>query len=209
MKHLPTRFITMLPALAWLSGCGGAAPPTHVNATGADIAQALQARYDDSRTSCGTRAPAFLCSGLLVREVANRGETPPWDPDPADPAAGAFVFQFVRHDAQPQGLGNGGNAYLAMVYQPVIGRPAGFDEFEIRCVFPMPADIRQRTDRGCGSSIAGGVASAPCLSQVPPIDDSAKWFTHYMAAGAATRAGHQCGLDVTDAQNEKAVDAFR
>lgn len=182
---------------------------THAGSTpsaGDAAAQALQARYDDTRVSCQKETqPAFLCSGLLLRQ--RPGSAEPWIVSPAEQALGAMEAGYYRADSQASRLPNA--AFSAIVYYPVLDRPRPLAEYEVLCASPMPSDPRQRELQGCGKHPLGGPTSARCSDRTPPVSDAEVWVVEFRNITPPDQRPYRvCSFNVRD-QAPGAARAFQ
>lgn len=178
---------------------------THAGA-GEAAAQALQARYDDTRPRCGAPSEgAFLCSGLLARARPENGE--PWSVSPAEQAKGAMVAGYFRQDTQASRLPNG--AFSAIVYYPILAEPTPMTDYEVLCASPTPSDPLQRKLKGCGEHPLGGTVSAQCSDRTPPLLGAEAWAVEYRNIRPPDQRPYRlCSFDVSDDRNELGVEAF-
>ncbi|EJN16845.1 MULTISPECIES: hypothetical protein [unclassified Pseudomonas] len=208
------RISALLIALT-LSGCAThevpqeqptlvtASAPINVraNGTGPEIAAYLTKAYNDTATLCKNRpsAPAFLCSGVLLRATNHSASYRFWDPNPQSTGVS---FSFLRTDANFNklvfGYKNG------FIFYPLFFSPVGKVYPTVLCFFPVDAGADLRDDQGCGVQVAYPVVGKPCQSQ--GINTAAQYIDHYNKS--TVKYGSLCGFNVRDSLNEGATTAF-
>lgn len=110
--------------------------------TSDDIAQKLIDRYNDVRDECtdenNNTKPAFECSGLIIRFVANVGDGQQkyaWSKKKSNVRKNAFSASFLRRDQQfsefPQGYDSG------FIYYPHWQTPSNKYSYPVYCAFPI------------------------------------------------------------------------
>ncbi|MDF4024340.1 hypothetical protein P3W24_05100 [Luteibacter sp. PPL201] len=170
------------------------------DAEGESVARGIQARYDDESTvGCNgsPTAPAFLCSGVILRSTAYPlpgGHA--WDPKGAsNPKPGGISFSWMRRDAQFNKVAHGYAQGFILV--PVLkygGRP--FRNMEVMCAYPIDAASDLRAKAGCGAHRSYPSDSGPCQAQ--GITTANAWVNHYFkVSGEYKRHDHQCGFTMT------------
>jgi len=168
------------------------------DARGSEVAAAIQARYDDERTTMcagSDTAPSFLCSGVILRSTAYPFDGHVWDPKgSSNPKPGGISFSWMRRDAQFKKVAH--RYAQGFVLVPVLkygGRP--FRNMEVLCAFPIDAATDQRNRRGCGAHETYPTQSGPCQAQ--GIVSAAAWVAHYnVVSDKFERRNHQCGFTV-------------
>lgn len=168
--------------------------------TGPEIAAYLTEAYHNKESMCRNNpsAPAFLCSGVILRATQYSTQFHFWNPNPASTGVS---FSYLRADAKFSKLAYGYNN--GFILYPYFFKPVGKIEPEILCFFPVDGATNQREGQGCGQS-PGIVASRPCQSQ--GINTAEQYITHYHQQPG--KYGHLCGFDVRDKLNQAATTAF-
>ncbi|MGC1333689.1 DUF2599 domain-containing protein [Pseudomonas sp.] len=171
---------------------------------GDTTARALQQRYDDSRTDCGSdTTPAFLCSGVMVFPIPLQAGNQEWNlPQPNN---GAASFSFLRQDAPALMLHE--FTLRGFVFYPVLDHPEGKITSEIRCAFPVVGQASERLDAGCGSHPAYPNLSGSCHRI--GITTAAQWLAHFSTPGITEPNLYQCGFSTRDSDNADAPQRFR
>jgi len=171
-------------------------------ASGAEIAQALTARYLNTPANCGTATtPSFLCSGIIYRGTSHSTSYDAWNPSPDSQRSGGVSFSYLRKDANTSRI-IGGNK-KGFIFYPVLQMPTDKVKAAILCAYVIDAGTNARSDSGCGES-PNLPASAPCETQ--GISTAAQWLAHYQANGSSLNS--QCGFGVRSALNAVAVTGF-
>lgn len=203
------RLLTLF-AVCLLAACGpytAHVPPQDRLATGAEIARALQMRYDETIADCGSASrPAFLCSGVLLHATGHHSTTyAAWDPSPASVASGGVAFSYLRKDANFSRLAF--SYATGFIFYPALEAPVGKYHVEVLCAFPVDADSNDRVERGCGTNNRYPTSSDLCHRQ--NIQTAAQWKVHFESVPVtAYRNAHQCGFTVRDSDNAYAANNF-
>lgn len=171
---------------------------------GERVAKDLNRRYLDVRENCGSAsAPAFLCSGVLLRGTRQSPNYKVWNNSPRSIDKGGVSFSYLRRDADFNKLAYGySNGYIFM---PIIGGDRTKMDPEILCSFPFDAWTDNRAGTGCG---AYPDTAKSDLCRIEKIYTADEWFTAYNAIPLNQLGGRQCGFDVDDDQNHAAGPAF-
>ncbi|MFJ4193731.1 halovibrin HvnA [Pseudomonas sp. NPDC089534] len=173
--------------------------------TGPEVAAELTRRYRDTRVNCGKDSmPAFLCSGILLRGTARANGFDVWDPSPTAIRVGGTSFSYVRSDYKMKRLAFTYNKGL--IFYPILSVPAGKENIEVLCFFPIDGSSDRRSDNGCGA-ISGYPGTVACNAQ--NIRTGEQWAANYRkyVPGEHTIAG-VCSFDVRDAANNAAGPNF-
>jgi hypothetical protein len=175
--------------------------------TAADMTQLY---YDDAHTSdCGSAtAPAFLCSGLIIRVTSpsdGGAQTyDSWAPPPSaftGVAAGGVSFSYIRHDSKfnkfKSGETNGITLYPLMGQYKYSG-PDQKAKLDVLCAVPIDGWTSYRDSKGCGSDPSDfATQGKPCQSQ--GITAAQQWLTHYQQTPGGQNAHlYQCEFDVSE-----------
>lgn len=199
MSRFKSAFSLVIGALA-LSVCAITG-----NAASSHTAQDMGNLYYDTGKDCGgDNAPAFLCSGLVIRETARpvAGQSYYfWQPSPASLQEGAVSFSYIRHDARFDKFKSSGSHGYTLY--PLLGKyrysGAGRKiKMDVLCAFPLDGWTDSRANQGCGPDKVYPADSSTCQGQ--GITTAEQWFTHYNAKGEINPADgrYQCGFDVSE-----------
>jgi len=197
--------ITALLMALVLSGCATYPPGdspvggTRVD-SGPDTVRHLTARYHDKATMCSNSpsAPAFLCSGVLIRGTKYSTEYHVWNPNPA---GNGVSFSYLRADAKYDNLAFDYNT--GFIFYPIFHAPSSKFDPEILCFFPVDGAASYRPDQGCGQT-PGIIGSRECQAQ--GINTAAQYVAHFNAS--PTKYQYLCGFNVRDELNAAATTAF-
>ncbi|MET0581754.1 MAG: hypothetical protein ABWZ08_07270 [Pseudoxanthomonas sp.] len=162
------------------------------NAVGDQALADVLSWYNNTAQNCGSAtAPAFVCSGVLLRATETNPAFLPWDPSPPSIKSGGVSFSWLRSDTNFSELVyNYWNGYL--MYPPGLA-PGGAYAVQVLCVFPMDANTANRpTLQGCGPGTATPATSAPCDTQ--GITTALLWGAHFISL--ADKYTGQCGWDM-------------
>ncbi|WP_342650285.1 hypothetical protein [Pseudomonas sp. REB1044] len=179
--------------------------PLDVSATGVQAAEQLTRWYEQTRRDCGgATAPAYLCSGVMMRGTQSGQSWLPWDPSPPSVASGGVSFAWIRTDMSfstlPLDYNNG------YIFYPAQETPAGKNStIQVLCSFPFDAWTDSRNQQGCGISPEYPTQSRACNEQ--GIDTAAKWITHFNSAPNKYKA--QCGWNLRQGQPATADRFFQ
>ena len=189
---------------AWATGfCSISLSTLCTAGIGADTAAAMTNYYNDVRPYCqSTSAPAFMCSGVLLRGTAPGPGYHSWNPSPLSVTNGGVSFSYLRADANFSKLAyNYNNGFTLTPYNYA---PEGTIEPEVLCAFPIDAATNGRQEKGCGDSQFTAEAENYC--QVLGITTAELWKSAYFSANKNN--SRQCGFDVRDHLNLKGAQAF-
>ncbi len=169
-------------------------------ASGPVTAQYLTERYNNKINMCRNNpsAPAFLCSGVLLRATQHSTQFHFWNPNPSSTGVS---FSYLRADAKFSKLAFGYNN--GFIFYPLFFAPADKIDLEILCFFPVDGATNSREQQGCGQS-AGIASSREC--QVQGINTAAQYMVHYN--GQPNKYNYLCGFNVRDSLNQGATTAF-
>ncbi|MFK0313979.1 hypothetical protein ACIQUF_22460 [Pseudomonas sp. NPDC090233] len=176
---------------------------------GWEVAERLNARFQNRDGQCADgRAPVY-CSGVLARATEPNPPYHVWNPKPdtksgvapkpsATPkpdAVGAVSFSYLRADIHtpnlftPQGLLFGSLGYPS---------DSGIEAITPTCIYMADSNTWQRPDLGCGPNNGYyPVDSGPCASM--GINDLTALTEHYLKEPADPtwkRINHQCSLAI-------------
>lgn len=132
---------------------------------GVKTACRLTADYNATLSECGKNgnAPAFVCSGILIRGTdsnLNRNYYS-WNPSPKSVKSGGVSFSYLRKDSPFQRFAYG---YVSgFIFHPQEYTPHPLDSnIEVLCSFPKDGGTDGRTDHGCGINLQNDARSLPC-----------------------------------------------
>lgn len=155
--------------------------------------------YNDLRDDCGSAtAPAFVCTGVMLRATETNAAFLPWNPNPSSTGVS---FSWIRKDTNFSNLvytyGNG------FIFYPKALGIAGSPVIDVRCAFPHDGGTNDRpTLSGCGPSTPYPQASAPCDGQ--SIRTASAWIAHFNKQ--ANKYTGQCGWSMVSASS---ADRFK
>lgn len=218
--HVPMSVVSrVLIAVVLLSAC----VPTSLNRhpttmapseRGEDVALHLNERYADSTTRCyggSPTAPAFLCSGILLRAAKYSDNYHSWIPNP-ETAAYGVAFSWVRHDADMWATHPTASGFI--VYPRQYSDPIGLNPLSVRCVFVHDA-WTAGPDRCTWHQNQSGQFSwiALCQDLVPPVLTGEAWVARLSprarAAAATPEQPTRPSFDDDENQCAFAVDSRR
>jgi hypothetical protein len=208
------RIITAL-FLATALGCTHIESPTlditatrtpHAAMSGQEVADLLTKLYNRTDINCNgsLTAPAFLCSGVVLRVTDKRpGETHHvWNPSPTSVGNGGVSFSFLRADSKYGRLAWGKNNGF-MLY-PIFGAPQDKVDLDFLCSFPIDGWTWNRTTP-CGHHASFPASSQRCRSA--GVTTAEQWKSVW--DGSSTNHHiRQCGFDVSEATGKPASVPF-
>lgn len=209
----------MLPACVRAPSLGNEAAAVGVTAiapseTGEQVERHLNERYADSTTRCyngSPTAPAFLCSGILLRAARYSSSYHAWIPNPATAAYGV-AFSWVRHDADMWATHPTASGFI--VYPREYSDPIGLNPLIVRCVY-VHDSWSAGPDRCTWHQNREGKYSwiALCQDLVPPVLTGEAWVARsslrVRAAAAAPGQPARPSFDDDENQCAFAVDRAR
>ncbi len=168
---------------------------------GQQVAANLTAQYKNSTAECRENsAPAFHCSGIMLRGTDHSSSYFAWNPSPASVTSGGVSFSYLRADSKYDNLAY--SYYNGFIIYPGQERPEGKRNLDILCSFPIDAATNNRSDAGCGM-YQGQSQSKQC--QLQGITDADGWYAHYVQYNRSHTS--QCGFGLTD-DYTNVTDAF-
>ena len=207
MRHYKNNILGAFGAAFTLMAAQHAMASTSTSATTEKprTAYELTQRYYSTASTCQGNAPAYMCSGIMLRVLSGYSDKyHVWDPSPFSVTSGATSFSFLRQDSKFGKLAFGYNS--GMILYPRQQAPKGTIEVSAKCYFPIDSDTIQRSDSGCGEHSEFPDTSASCDQY--DIGDASSWYSHYTNVGSARRH-HECGFYLDDRlSNEDARDNF-
>lgn len=175
---------------------------------GPTIAAQLTTLYGRKFPNCNKidSQPAFLCSGITLRVTVKdpAGRYKVWDPSPTSTRSGGISFSYLRADTNfgrfAWGYGNG------YILYPFLEQPAGKDQLQYLCTYPMDAwGWHRSATEVCGPSASYPVQSKRC--QDAGVTTAAQAVAVWNLSGGNPNL-RQCGFDVQDDRNTLAGPAF-
>lgn len=155
-------------------------------------ANELTQRYYSDTTTCDGNAPAYMCSGVMLRVLGGYSDKYHiWDPSPFSVTSGATSFSYLRQDSKFGKLAFGYNSGL--ILYPQQQAPQGTIKVTAKCYFPIDSDTALRSDSGCGEHSSYPDSSASCDHY--GIKDANAWYTHYTKVDDSRRR-HECGFNL-------------
>lgn len=198
------KIFTILGLALMLAACTQLqpVPPVHITVDGPTTAQALNARYADTRQNCGTPSiPAFLCSGVVLRATSYSTAYDPWDASPTAQARDGVSFSYLRKDSKfGQLVFSQTNGFI---FYPIFDMPPDKVKLEIFCSFVIDGWTNNRPDHGCGAHPGYPVSQLCHLSNILTAAD---WQNHYRAVGGVSQS--LCGFNVRDSANDHGGPSF-
>ncbi len=193
----PHRFVLSLLSLAFASGAFAG--------VGEDTARRMAELYQATPAHCDD-APAFACSGLLLRTTRPSEAYHTWNHSPNSREKGGVAFSYLRADAKISALAEGARSGYTL--QPLQQRTAGELAYQVLCAYPTNGDSWTRDQAGCGDNAQTDAVEQWCHQQ--GIDTAEQWIAHYNATPgpANKRYFAQCAFDVRKGQGAAAVKAF-
>ncbi|GEM_PF-704366 len=179
---------------------------------GAQVVQQLIANYRNTAINCGAAsAPAFLCSGVILRTTTVSSAFDPWDHSPFSRLTDAVSFSYLRKDSKfgraPWGVANG------YILYPMLQTPEGKIRPQVICFFPLDGATFYRNaakQYGCRDSIVTHPypnVSRPCREL--GITTAEQWLARFRdPAGRARPNAYACSFMVSDGLNAEATTAF-
>jgi hypothetical protein len=165
-------------------------PPRFPLSTGIDAVKELNAQYTSVPERCENETPAFYCSGVILRGVAD-GNFDPWNPSTSSTRLGAQSFSYVRSDANMK------STFVASGY--IMTSPLNAIKqskpVHYLCIYPYNAGTSGMSPmgKGCNASAttppSAGDDLSTCASKNATTVDS--WLTY-------TKTNPQCSLSTQD-----------
>lgn len=161
-------------------------------ATGPEVAQLLNKRYQNTTAECVGSHPAYFCSGVMLS--ASEGPEAFWNHSAPSTELGARSLGYLRADLNIGNLGVKNGAIFSDQFTAIgSGKP-----LDILCVYPLEFTVQTtRPDFGCGWVAAvknlQDVSSCTALG----VNNAAQWLAHFAQQGSQRAA--QCSLSTHDA----------
>lgn len=181
-----------------------AAAHQHIS-IGTATAAAMQSYYNDTPERCNT-APAFVCSGILLRATQPSPAYKTWHHSPNSREKGGVSFSYLRADTPMDRLAASGSSGFTLT--PRSYSPAASLPYQVLCAFPTDGDTWTRDTFGCGNNSQTASVEKFCHQQ--GVLTAEQWIARYNATSgpADKRYFAQCAFDVRPAGREKATDSF-
>ncbi len=164
-------------------------------ATGPEVAQLLNRRYQSTVAKCAGDQPAFFCSGVLLRDSAPSGEF--WKHGTVSTQLGADSFTYVRSDLSIRRLTQKNGAVFADQFTAIGWGKA----LEVLCAYPfnIPAMGGQRPFFGCRAPNTLAMADEDLSNcESLGVDTAPAWVAHFEPQSA--QPGKQCSLSSREAR---------
>lgn len=208
------RIISVL-LLVLLVGCSQTSTqPTDIGVNseqvldGPAIASQLTTLYETTPHNCGGDSrPAFLCSGLVIRQTVKDplNKYKVWEPSPTSIKSQGVSFSFIRADANFGAGGWRSNANGYIVW-PIFEAPRDKEDLQYLCFYPMDAYGWMRsTTEVCGPHPDYPVQSQLC--QYANVTTAEQWLAVWQIPGGNSYK-RQCGFDIRDERSTLAGPAF-
>ncbi|TBN35547.1 halovibrin HvnC [Pseudomonas sp. BGI-2] len=183
-----------------------ASSASQVAMTGPEVVTLLTTLYNRVDPNCKNfpTAPAFLCSGIVLRVTDKKpGETHHvWNPSDTSVRNDGVSFSYIRKDANVGRLAWGkNNGY--MLY-PIFGAPHDKVDLDFLCSFPIDGWTWNRTTP-CGAHASFPSQSQRCRSA--GVTTAEQWKAVWDSSPTNQHI-RQCGFDVSEATGKPAADAF-
>ncbi|WP_213879128.1 hypothetical protein [Pseudomonas sp. dw_358] len=172
---------------------------------GPDTASAMQAYYNATPEQCG-KAPAFLCSGILLRTTRPSTEYHTWDHSPNTRKKGGVAFSYLRADTPIHALAEGASSGFTLT--PRRHRAEGTMPYRVLCAYPTDGDTWTRDVFGCGDNAQTESVEQFCHEH--GIHTAEAWIERYeqTEGPAHQRYFAQCAFDVRSSRGQAAVTDF-
>lgn len=185
---------------------------THFAAAGIgeDTAAELTKYFKDTPQYCNSpSAPAFICSGILIRATTPWNGVGPkyntWSPSPAAAKRGGMAFSYLRADTGVSHLASSGVSGYALY--PITKRPESTYKYEVLCAYPTDGDTDERDDKGCGNNRRTTETEQLCQNE--NIFTADQWVNKYTTTAEAGKTyTKQCAFDVRDERDQLGAEAF-
>lgn len=185
-----------------------ATPLAFANIPHPHTALELAKRYENVTNACPGNAPAYMCSGVMLRVLDGySSQYNGWDPSPFSARSGATSFSYLRADIKSGHFAS--NRESGYIFYPEQQTPVGLLKPEAQCFFLHDADTYERETNGCGSHrVTFSQDSDTCEHY--GIDTPMQWYKHYTRVnGFENRRRHECGFKMmTNNTPDNARHAF-
>ncbi|WP_051523763.1 hypothetical protein [Zymobacter palmae] len=206
MRYYKNNILGALGAVfALMTAQHALADTTSTTAEKPRTANELTQRYYNTTSTCDSDAPAYMCSGVMLRVLGGYSDKyHAWDPSPFSVTSGATSFSYLRQDSKFGKLAFGYNSGL--ILYPQQQAPQGTIKVTAKCYFPIDSDTALRSDSGCAEHSAYPDSSASCDQYGITTADA--WYSHYTSV-TDSRRRHECGFYLDErVANAQARDNF-
>ena len=169
---------------------------------GDDVVTKMYRLYNDTRKSCGS-APAWECSGLVMRALDPHLEFGPWSISPTARESGGVSASYLRKDARFKTLA--WNLESGIVLDAIADNPQDHVDYTVLCSFPIDAGSNYRLGNGCADSKATA-DHIERLCHEKHVMTAEQWLADYKAVGRDN--SKQCAFDVNAKRKDLAATAF-
>lgn len=183
---------------------------TQINdAAGQQTAARLTERYRKTPANCGAEsAPAFLCSGIVMRGTkaltdAQFANTYAYAPNAAALKTGSSSFDYLRADSNNLKLTN--NYTSGFIFYPVLPLNTQRSQVQVLCYFPLDGNSNARNQEGCGEYPGYEALSRSCTDQ--GINTGELWLNRYNED--RNTLAKRCSFNVRDTLNAPSAANFR
>ncbi|QXI19252.1 hypothetical protein [Pseudomonas hamedanensis] len=164
----------------------------------------LNARFNSNVAQCSNGAPAYHCSGILLRAVDYSAYFKFWEYGSKATALGSVAFTYIRSDVGSMTLNS--NRKSGFILKDQISALAEDKAVNLRCIFPFPTEsLDDRADHGCGFAPKVGEADvdlANCAKLAVPAVTTAAWLKNFQEHSSLPK--NQCSLSTRVATQFKA-----
>lgn len=176
----------------------------HAN-LGEDTLAALQANYANTTQACNG-APAFVCSGILLRTTRPSAAYHTWHHSPNSREKGGVAFSYLRADAPVEALAEAASSGFILL--PRRQAPQGSSAYRVLCAYPTDGDSWTRDAGGCGDNRQTEGVEQFCHEH--GIDSAEGWVARYESTPGPEHQRYfaQCAFDVSRSRAAQAAPAF-
>ena len=208
LKAVAFILLAGLPCITWAS------------ASGVQVADALNRRYQDTRSHCEAGLAGYHCNGVVLRGMEHPVDLYQISRDELE--RNAVAFSYVRADVGTTTLYNNGGfggfivgtfKDAALTESAAMASPSASLQvypLTMRCAFSYDGATSTRPD-GCGPSTAEGSnppgSSRPCAAQ--GIVTPAQWGRHFASLGEGAGKNRSCSFEVNAKDFQLSIDARR
>lgn len=164
------------------------------------LVDSLNARYKNVTERCDGVAPAYYCSGILLRGLTYSAAYKFWTHSPAAANLGSLTFTYIRKDMAIRSLVN--NSKAGMVFSDQNTALAQTKAQTVRCIYPFATATQNsgRREHGCGmrnSPPQSDADPASCDQLTPPSLTINSWLAEF--SSASNNRANQCSLSAINA----------
>ncbi|MDE1174175.1 MAG: hypothetical protein PW790_10985 [Parvibaculaceae bacterium] len=145
-----------------------------------DIADELNARYQNVTDTCPGGTPAHYCAGIVIRGTTYSTAYNSWDPSPSALQLGSVSFSYLRSDLRISGLAHASGFIFT---DTNTARKQG-RFLEYRCMYPVNGStLSIPVSYGCGSGLyTGDINSCDTLN----IMTAEQWYAGKTGEGGCS-----------------------